>query len=35
MNSVGLKSAQVGLQKGEHARTCARMVNFAQRTLAI
>jgi hypothetical protein len=33
MNSVGLSSAQVGLQKGEHAR--ARVVNFAQKTLAI
>jgi hypothetical protein len=35
MNSVGLNSAQVGLQKGEHARARARVVNFAQRTLVI
>jgi hypothetical protein len=35
MNSVGLKSAQVGLQKGEHACARASVVHFAQRTLAI
>jgi hypothetical protein len=35
MNSVGLSLAQVGLQKGEHARARARVVNFAQKTLAI
>jgi hypothetical protein len=29
MNSIGLNSAQVGLQKGEHARAHARIVNFA------
>jgi hypothetical protein len=35
MNSVGLNSAKVGLQKGEHARARALVVNFAQGALAI
>jgi hypothetical protein len=29
MNSVGPDLAQVGLQKGEHARALALVVNFA------
>jgi hypothetical protein len=28
MNSVGPNSAQVGLQKGEYARACARVVTL-------
>jgi hypothetical protein len=33
MNSVGLSSAQVGLQKGEHARARARVAGLAKRPL--
>jgi hypothetical protein len=30
MNSVGLNSAQTGLQKGGHARACARVAGLAK-----
>jgi hypothetical protein len=33
MNSVGLNSAQVGLQKGEHMRILARVAGLAKRPL--
>jgi hypothetical protein len=35
MNSVGLKSAQVGLQKGEHARVRACVAGLAKAPLLI
>jgi hypothetical protein len=35
MNSDGLKSARVGSRTGKHAHVPARVIGFAQRSLAI